>query len=30
VDRVARQHGGTARVTDSPTGGARLEIRLPG
>jgi signal transduction histidine kinase len=29
VQRVARQHGGTARVTDAPSGGARLELRLP-
>jgi signal transduction histidine kinase len=29
VERVVQQHGGTARVTDAPGGGARLEIRLP-
>lgn len=29
VERVARQHGGTACATEAPGGGARLEIRLP-
>lgn len=29
VERVARQHGGGACVKDAPSGGARLEIRLP-
>ncbi|MGY1847051.1 MULTISPECIES: ATP-binding protein [unclassified Blastococcus] len=30
VARVAARRGGTAVVTDSPTGGARVTVRLPG
>lgn len=29
VEAVARTHGGTAAVSDSPGGGARVEVRLP-
>jgi signal transduction histidine kinase len=29
VAAIADAHGGTARVTDAPGGGARLEVRLP-
>jgi signal transduction histidine kinase len=29
VERVARQHGGSALATEAPGGGARLEVRLP-
>lgn len=30
VAEVAAAHGGTARVLDSPLGGARFEVSLPG
>lgn len=30
VRDIVRRHGGRVRITDSPTGGARLEIALPG
>ncbi|WP_456598578.1 ATP-binding protein [Blastococcus sp. SYSU DS0616] len=29
VARIATRRGGTATVTDSPAGGARVEVRLP-
>lgn len=29
VREIARRHGGTARIDDSPLGGARAEFRLP-
>jgi two-component system sensor histidine kinase PrrB len=30
VDQQAELHGGTATLEDSPLGGARLLLRLPG
>jgi signal transduction histidine kinase len=30
VAEVAAAHGGSVRVSDSPLGGARLEVHLPG
>jgi two-component system CitB family sensor kinase len=30
VSRIAGRRGGTATVTDSPAGGARVSVRLPG
>jgi two-component system CitB family sensor kinase len=29
VARIAARRGGTATVTDSPAGGARVSVRLP-
>jgi signal transduction histidine kinase len=29
VDEVARAHGGSVSISQSPLGGARIEVRLP-
>jgi signal transduction histidine kinase len=29
VSAIAQAHGGTVRVTDASTGGARFDVRIP-